>query len=77
MGMVGALELVEDKETGKGFDWKKRVGYQIYKIAVKKGVLLRPLGNVIYFMPPYVVEEKDIRFMVKIACQSINEYFGL
>lgn len=77
LGMVGALELVEDKETGKGFDWKKRVGYQIYKIAVKKGVLLRPLGNVIYFMPPYVVEEKDIRFMVKIACQSINEYFGL
>jgi len=77
LGMVGALELVEDKETKKGFDWKKRVGYNIYKIAVKNGVLLRPLGNIIYFMPPYVVEEKDIDLMVNIAYQSINEYFGI
>ncbi|MDK2820184.1 MAG: adenosylmethionine---8-amino-7-oxononanoate aminotransferase [Clostridia bacterium] len=77
LGMVGALELVEDKKTKKGFDWKKRVGYNIYRKAVPKGVLLRPLGNVIYFMPPYVVEEKDIELMVNTAFDCINEYFGI
>ncbi|MBZ4644911.1 MAG: bioA [Clostridia bacterium] len=76
LGMVGALELVENKKTKKAFDWTKRIGYNIYKIALEKGVLLRPLGNVIYFMPPYIVEEKDIEFMVNTAFESINQYFG-
>lgn len=76
-GMVGALELVEDKATKEGFDWKKRVGYNIYKVALKKGVLLRPLGNVVYFMPPYVVTEKDMELMVDVAFESINEYLGM
>lgn len=76
LGMVGALELVKDKKTKEGFDWKQRVGYQIYQIALKHGVLLRPLGNVIYFMPPYVVDEKDIDFMVGTAEKAICEYLG-
>ncbi|MDD5170266.1 MAG: adenosylmethionine--8-amino-7-oxononanoate transaminase [Syntrophales bacterium] len=77
LGMISALELVEDQKTKRSFDWKKRVGYAIYKIALEKGVLLRPLGNVIYFMPPYVVEEEDIDLMVNVAFESINRYFGL
>jgi adenosylmethionine-8-amino-7-oxononanoate aminotransferase len=77
LGMIGALELVEDKRTKKPFDWQRRVGYEIYKIALSKGVLLRPLGNVIYFMPPYIVEEEDIDLMVRVAFESINKYFGL
>jgi len=77
LGMIGALELVEDKRTQKGFAWQKRVGYGIYRIALDKGVLLRPLGNVIYFMPPYIVEEDDIDLMIQVAFESINEYFGL
>ena len=77
MGMIGALELVEDKISKKAFDWQKRIGYGIYRLALKKGVLLRPLGNVIYFMPPYIVEEEDIDLMVRVAFESINEYFGI
>jgi adenosylmethionine-8-amino-7-oxononanoate aminotransferase len=77
LGMIGALELVEDKISKKAFDWQKRIGYGIYRLALKKGVLLRPLGNIIYFMPPYVVEEEDINLMVRVAFESINEYFGI
>lgn len=75
MGMIGAIELVKDKTTKEPFDWQKRVGYEIYQIALKKGVLLRPLGNIVYFMPPYVVTENDIRLMIDVAKESINEYF--
>ncbi len=75
LGMIGALELVEDKASKRGFDWQRRVGYAIYQIALAKGVLLRPLGNVIYFMPPYVVEEPDIDLMVRTAFAAIDDYF--
>lgn len=76
-GMIGALELVEDKASKMPFDWSKRVGYEIYKLALKRGVLLRPLGNVIYFMPPYIVSERDIDLMTEVAFESINEFFSL
>ncbi len=77
LGMIGALELVANRRTKEPFDWKKRVGYGIYRLALERGVLLRPLGNVIYFMPPYVVEEKDIDFMVRAALDAINRYFEI
>lgn len=77
LGMIGALELVADRKTKAVFDWQKRVGYGIYRIALEKGVLLRPLGNIIYFMPPYIVEEEDIEKMIRVAAESINRYFNL
>lgn len=76
IGMIGAIELVKDKTTKESFESEKRVGYCIYKIALKKGVLLRALGNIIYFMPPYVITEEEIDFMVEVARDSINEYFN-
>ncbi|KGG80129.1 adenosylmethionine-8-amino-7-oxononanoate aminotransferase [Caloranaerobacter azorensis H53214] len=77
IGMIGAIELVKEKNTKESFDWRERVGYKIYKIALKYGVLLRPLGNVIYFMPPYVINDEQIELMVNVARKSIKEYFGL
>ncbi len=77
LGMIGALELVADRKTKEAFDWQKRVGYRVYRIALTKGVLLRPMVNAIYFMPPYVVEEEDIEKMVSVALESINQYFEL
>lgn len=76
IGMVGALELVESKAKKEAFIWTKRVGYNIYRKALEKGLLLRPLGNVLYFMPPYIVDGNDIEFMVFRAFEAINEYFS-
>lgn len=75
VGMIGAIELVKDKVTKEPFESEKRVGYNIYQRALKKGVLLRALGNIVYFMPPYVISEEEIDFMVEVAKDSINEYF--
>lgn len=38
----------------------KRAGFEFYKHALKEGLLLRPLGNTIYFMPPYIINEEEI-----------------
>lgn len=76
LGMITAIELVQDKKTKTGFDWRERVGYEIYKLALQHGVLLRPLGNVLYFLPPYIINDEEITEMVTAARQAIDEYFS-
>ncbi len=65
-GFIAAVEL-------KGYDPKKRVGLEIYKFALKNGVLLRPLGNVIYFMPPYIITKDEIKNMTTVAYSAIKD----
>ncbi len=67
IGLINAIELVKDKKTKEAFNPKIRLGYQIYKKALKKGVLLRPLGDVIYFNPPLIIDKKDMDFVVNVA----------
>lgn len=75
LGMLTAIELVKDPTTKEGFPWQERVGYNIYQIALKKGLLLRPLGNVLYFMPPLCITEEQIHAMVNGCFESIEAYF--
>ena len=67
IGLINAIELVEDKKSKKPFDYKLRTGYQIYKKALKKGVILRPLGDVIYFNPPLIIEKADMDYVINTA----------
>lgn len=76
LGMISAIELVEDIETRTPIDSTKRVGYDIYKKALDKGVILRPLGNIIYFMPPFIINETEIDKVIEVARESILEYFN-
>lgn len=73
LGMVTAIELVADRQSRKSFDWKKRIGYRIYRTAEQNGVLLRNLGDIIYFFPPLVIEEPEIVFMTQTAKNAIFE----
>ncbi|MBB6445165.1 adenosylmethionine-8-amino-7-oxononanoate aminotransferase [Bacillus benzoevorans] len=73
-GMVGAIELVINKETKEPFPSEERVGYQIYKLALEKGLLLRPLGNILYFMPPYVITKEEIKTMIDLANEAIQQW---
>lgn len=74
IGLIHAIELVKDKKTKEGFDSEERVGYQIYKEALKNGLLLRPLGNVLYFNPPLIIEEEQIEEAIKRCVTSIHGY---
>ncbi|MGL6154574.1 MAG: adenosylmethionine--8-amino-7-oxononanoate transaminase [Cetobacterium sp.] len=76
IGLIGAFEFVKNKETKELFPATDRVGYEIYKIALKKGALLRPLGNIIYFMPPYIITEEEIDKMLEICKESVEEYLA-
>lgn len=73
IGLINAMELVTDKEKKTGFDGDLRIGYEIYKKALTHGLLLRPLGNVIYFNPMLNIETADLDKAVRLAKQSIDE----
>ncbi|WAR44443.1 adenosylmethionine--8-amino-7-oxononanoate transaminase [Methylomonas rapida] len=71
-GMIMAIEMVKDKLTREAYPWQQRRGLKVYQYALSQGVLLRPLGNVIYFMPPYVINEQEIERMADVAWQGIQ-----
>ena len=75
-GMILAMEMVKDKKKRQTYPWQERRGLQVYQYALKKGALLRPLGNVIYFMPPYVITPEQIRQLVEIAQAGITNASG-
>ena len=72
-GMITAVELVKDKRTREAYPWQERRGLIIYRHALERGVLLRPVGNVVYFMPPYVVTTDEIDLMVSVAREGIEK----
>lgn len=74
-GLINAIELVADKTSKQSFDSPLRVGYEIYKIAVANGLLLRPLGNVLYFNPPINITEEDMDYMIEVCRASVDSYF--
>ncbi|MEN4045338.1 adenosylmethionine--8-amino-7-oxononanoate transaminase [Sulfurimonas sp. NWX367] len=64
-GMVGVVEL-------KGYDAKERIGLKVYEYGLEHGVLLRPLGHIVYFMPPYVITKEEIDTMMDVAYEAIT-----
>jgi adenosylmethionine-8-amino-7-oxononanoate aminotransferase len=71
-GMIVAVEMVRDKGTREPFAWQERRGLRVRRHALAEGLLLRPIGNVVYFMPPYVVDAAEIDFMVDTAARGIE-----
>jgi len=64
-GFIAAVEL-------EGYTPQQRIGLEIYKYALSHEVLLRPLGNVVYFMPPYIVTEEELAYMTDVAYEAIS-----
>lgn len=64
-GMISAIEMID-------YPWQKRMGLRVYEYGLKNNVLLRPLGNVIYFMPPFVISYEEIDKMIDVAYEGIK-----
>ncbi|HUL45963.1 MAG TPA: adenosylmethionine--8-amino-7-oxononanoate transaminase [Steroidobacteraceae bacterium] len=71
-GMIVAIEMVRDKLSRAPYPWQERRGLTVYRHALERGVLLRPVGNVVYFMPPYVITPEEIDLMVDVAREGIG-----
>ena len=64
-GMVAVVEL-------KGYAPEERIGLKVYQYGLDHGVLLRPLGHIVYFMPPYIITKAEIDTMMDTAYEAIK-----
>ena len=71
-GMIAAIELVKNKSKKIPYNWKERRGLRAYEYGLKNNVLIRPLGNVIYFMPPYIIKKKEIDKVIDVIHGAID-----
>jgi len=71
-GMILAIELARDKARREPYAWQERRGLRVYRYALEHGMLLRPIGSVIYFMPPYVITPDEIELMIGVARAGID-----
>ncbi|MDP2851736.1 MAG: adenosylmethionine--8-amino-7-oxononanoate transaminase [Sulfuricurvum sp.] len=63
-GMIAAIEL-------EGFDPSERIGLKIHQHCMREGVLIRPLGSVIYVMAPYVITPDELKTVFKAIKEAI------
>ena len=75
-GLVAAIELVQEKSGKVPYPWQERKGLEVYRRALTKGALLRPLGNVVYLMPPLTIGAEELETLLEAARQSIVEVTG-
>jgi len=71
-GFMVGIELVEDKETRKPYPPGLRIGHQVILEARRRGVILRPLGDVLILMPPLAIAPENLDKIVEIAQASIR-----
>ncbi|MBU1810227.1 MAG: adenosylmethionine--8-amino-7-oxononanoate transaminase, partial [Candidatus Omnitrophica bacterium] len=73
IGMIGAIELVKNKKKKLPFGFKQRLGLEIYKQGLKEGIILRPLGNIIYFYLPLCIKKTEILTVLGKAFKIIKK----
>ena len=73
VGLIGALELVSEKNSNKGFDKKGIAGKIFDEYAKKNGLIIRAIGDIIAFCPPLIINESQINDMFDIVEDTINK----
>jgi adenosylmethionine-8-amino-7-oxononanoate aminotransferase len=71
VGLVAGIELVRDWRTREPFDLRQRAGIRVCEALAKRGVLTRPIGDVVVLMPPYCTTPTEARRMVAALGEAI------
>jgi len=71
-GFMTGIEMVADKETKDSFPTQEKMGIKVILEARKRGVIIRPLGDVIVIMPPLSISEAELEKLVEVVYQSIR-----
>lgn len=75
-GMMAGIELVRDKETKGPYPWEEKIGWRVCYYAREKGVIIRPLGNVIVIMPPLSISLDNLERLLWIIREGIIKVAG-
>ena len=71
-GYMTGIELAEDQASRKPYASGRRIGHKVIHEARKRGVLIRPLGDVIILMPPLSIDGEELKTLLDVTCDSIR-----
>ncbi len=71
-GMIVAVEMVRDARTREPFAAGERRGLRAYRHALSCGVVLRPIGDVLYAMPPYVITPDEVQLLFTVMAEAVE-----
>ena len=72
-GMIVAFELTCGGDKRTPFDARQRIGLRAYRAALERGVLLRPIGDVLYWIPPYCIDDDALHLLADTTRAAIDE----
>lgn len=75
VGLVVGIELVKDWRTREPFTLRERAGIRVCEAMARRGVLTRPVGNVIVLMPPYCTSKTQMQKIASALREAIQEVF--
>ncbi len=78
VGLVGALELVRDKDTHESFGKDANLGTNVVKLMREQGLIGRNMGDTIAFSPPLIITDGELRDMLARTTKALDlAYEGL
>ena len=75
VGLIAGVELVRDWRSREPFALRERAGLRVCEALARRGVLTRPIGNVIVLMPPYCMTQKQTQQMITALGEACDEVF--
>ena len=76
VGMIGAIELVTDKDRKAALDPPGKLGAMVNATAQRNGMISRAMGDALAFCPPLIVGKKDIDFMIDATRKSLDDVYA-
>lgn len=73
VGLIAGIELVKNWQTREPFDLREQAGIRVCEAMARRGVLTRPIGNVVVIMPPYCTTPKQVHKIIKVLGEAIVE----
>jgi adenosylmethionine-8-amino-7-oxononanoate aminotransferase len=71
-GFMVGIELVEDKNERRSYPPERRTGYRVILEARRRGVIIRPLGDVIILMPPLTIADEELETLLDVTRDCIR-----
>ena len=75
-GFMVGIELVKNRKTKRPYEPKERIGHRVILEARRRGVIIRPLGDVIVLMPPLAITEELLHRLLDVTLESIRAVTG-
>jgi adenosylmethionine---8-amino-7-oxononanoate aminotransferase len=75
VGLVAGIELVKNWRTRTPFDLRERAGIRVCEAMARRGVLTRPVGNVIVLMPPYCTTKTQMQKIASALREAVKTVF--